>query len=152
MADPSTVLRTGPSATLRTGPSTVLRTGLDESLLPGVLQEIAGLIGLPATLRLMQNYSGVRLYVPARFDPDHPLVKIVGHAAALKLVENFGGEEHFDIPKARAAVIAVRNASIRAEYCELSQRQLALKYNLVERQVRNILAGVEADDGQDNLF
>ncbi len=141
-----------PSTALRTGPSIELRTGLDESLLPGILQEIAGLIGLPATLQLVRYYGGVRLYVPKRFDPDHVLVKVVGHAAAAKLVENFGGEDHFDIPLARAAVLAVRNASIRVEYCELSQRQLALKYSLTERQVRNILTGVEEDDGQTDLF
>ncbi|SDH26540.1 hypothetical protein [Nitrosomonas sp. Nm132] len=36
----------------------------DESLLPCILQEIAELIGLPATLKLAQHYGGVRLYVP----------------------------------------------------------------------------------------
>ncbi len=125
---------------------------LNESLLPGVLRDIASLIGLPGTLELLKHYGGVRLYVPKRFDPDHALVKVLGHAAVVKLIEHFGGEDHFDIPKAQAAANALRNAGIRAEYAELSQRQLALRYDLTERQVRNILAGVEEDDGQGDLF
>ncbi|WP_052494015.1 Mor transcription activator family protein [Nitrosospira sp. NpAV] len=125
---------------------------IDESLLPGILRDIAGLIGLPGTLTLVQHYGGVRLYIPKRFDPDHVLVKILGAAAVVKLIEHFGGEDHFDIPKALIASVAVRNAKIKVEYGELSQRQLALKYDLTERQVRNILAGVEEDDGQVALF
>jgi len=113
---------------------------VDESLLPGILQEIAELIGLPATLKLVSHYGGVRLYVPKRLSADHILVTIVGEAAALKLVEQFGGLDHFDIPKAQAISVALRNRKIREEYPSLSQRKLALKYGLTERQVRKILA------------
>lgn len=125
---------------------------LDESLLPGILRDIARLIGLPGTLQLVKHYGGVRLYVPKRFDPDHVLVKVLGQPAVIKLIEHFGGEAHFDIPKALVAANAVRNAGIRGEYAELSQSQLARKYNLTERQVRNILSGAEDDDPQADLF
>ncbi|SOD42310.1 Mor transcription activator family protein [Nitrosovibrio sp. Nv4] len=125
---------------------------LDESLLPGILRDIARLIGLPGTLQLVKHYGGVRLYVPKRFDPDHVLVKVIGPVAVIILIKHFGGEAHFDIPRALAAANAVRNAAIRAEYAELSQRRLAQKYNLTERQVRNILAGDEPDEMQEKLF
>lgn len=113
---------------------------VDESLLPGILQEIAELIGLPATLKLVQHYGGVRLYVPKHLSEDHILITIIGEAAALKLVERFGGLDHFDIPKAQAISIALRNAKIHEEKPTSSVRQLALKYHLTERQVRKILA------------
>lgn len=121
-------------------------------LLPGILRELVDLIGLAATQKLVERYGGVRLYVPKQFDPEHALVKLIGHTAAAKLVTAFGGQDHFDIPKALSATIAVRNARIKAEYGELSQRTLALKYDLTERQIRNILAGVAEDDGQSDLF
>jgi hypothetical protein len=111
----------------------------DESLLPGILREIAELIGLPATLNLVKHYGGVRLYVPRSMPDDHVLVSIVGHAEALKLAESFGGLPHFDIPKAQAVSIALRNSKIREEYPASSHRKLALKYGLTERQVRKIL-------------
>ncbi|AKH36878.1 MULTISPECIES: Mor transcription activator family protein [Nitrosomonas] len=113
---------------------------VDESLLPSILQEIAELIGLPATLQLVQHYGGVRLYVPKRLSEDHILITIVGEIAALKLVERFGGLDHFDIPKAQTISLALRNAKIREEKSTSSVRQLALKYHLTERQVRKILA------------
>lgn len=118
----------------------------DESLLPGILQEIAELIGLPATLKLVSHYGGVRLYVPKRLPADHILITIVGEAAALSLVERFGGLDHFDIPKAQAISVALRNRKIREEYPSLSQRKLALKYGLTERQVRKILAVEQASE------
>lgn len=121
-------------------------------LLPGILRELVDLIGLTATQQLVERYGGVRLYVPKQFDPDHALVKLIGPAATAKLVGAFGGQDHFDIPKALSATIAVRNAHIRAESKEFSQRALALKYNLTERQIRNILTGTEEDDGQGDLF
>ncbi len=118
---------------------------VDESLLPGILQEIAALIGLPATLKLAQKYGGVRLYVPQLLPEDHVLVDLVGLEAARKLAEHYGGLVHFDIPKADAIRIALRNSKIRAEWPTLSQRELALKYCLTERQVRKILAMKQQD-------
>lgn len=121
---------------------------VNESLLPGILQEMADLIGLPATLKLAQHYGGVRLYVPKTLPEDHVLIDIVGEAAARKLVEQYGGLVHFDIPKAQAVSVALRNSKIRAEWPALSQRQLALKYHLTERQVRKILAMEQQDESR----
>ncbi|AKH37279.1 MULTISPECIES: Mor transcription activator family protein [Nitrosomonas] len=119
---------------------------VDESLLPGILQEITALIGLPATLKLTQKYGGVRLYVPKHLPEDHVLADLIGLEAARKLAEHYGGLVHFDIPKADAIRIALRNSKIRAEWPTLSQRQLALKYSLTERQVRKILAIEQQDE------
>lgn len=126
---------------------------LETRHLPGILQDIADLIGLPATLKLVEHYGGGRLYVPKRFDPDHPLVKIVGHANAARLVEAYGGEEHFDIPRNLASVLAARNARIRDDRAGgMSHRQLALHYQLTERQIRNVLVDEPEDDRQAGLF
>ncbi|WP_256324968.1 Mor transcription activator family protein [Nitrosomonas sp. Nm132] len=73
---------------------------------------------------------------------------IVGIDAALKLVELFGGLDHFGIPKAQAISVALRNSKIREEWPTLSQRQLALKYGLTERQVRKILAVEQQEESR----
>jgi len=120
--------------------------------LPGVLREIAELIGLSSTLVLVKHYGGIRLYVPKQFDPDHPITKIVGHEASLKLVETYGGIDHFDIPKGEIAVKAVRDKQIRAERGGgATHASLAVKFRLTERQIRNI-CGPEVDDRQAALF
>jgi len=124
---------------------------IDQSLLPGILLEISELIGMAATLKLVAKYGGVRLYVPKTLRPDHDLVEIIGRELAEEIKQRFGGEV-LEIPKATLANAALRNISIRQEYEFLSQRQLALKYNTTERNIRRILSGCEQDDNQMDLF
>lgn len=130
-----------------------MTTDIEARYLPSILQDMAELIGLPATLKLVEAYGGVRLYIPKRFDPDHPLVKLVGHAHAAKLCESYGGELHFDIPRAVAATRAARDARMRNDRSlGVTHRELALRYVLTERQIRNILGDEEEDDRQAGLF
>lgn len=129
-----------------------MNTEVESRYLPGVLQEIAALVGLPATLALVRAYGGTRLYVPKRFDPNHPIVKYVGHEAAAKLVASYGGLEHFDLPKGDIAVKAARDKQIRAKRAGgTTHARLAVEFGLTERQIRNIL-GPEEDDRQVGLF
>lgn len=126
-----------------------MEIAIDERLLPGIVREISELIGLNATLKLVEHYPGIPMWVPVKFDPEHVLVKIVGHEAASKLVDNYGGES-YAMPKCMDAIRAVRNAKICAS--DKSQRQLAIEHGLTVRQIRNIQSGIELDDGQDELF
>jgi len=92
------------------------------------------------------------MYVPKRFDPDHPIVKLLGHAAAAKLIEAYGGLEHFDLPKGEVAIKACRDRQLRADRAAgLTYATLALRYALTERQIRNI-CGPEEEDRQNSLF
>lgn len=121
--------------------------------LPGILQEFAELIGMDATLRIVENYGGVRLHIPKRYYPNHPLAKLIGHANAVKLSEVYGGEEHFDIARCVSAARAARDAFILAERASgATHRELALKHRMTERNIRNILSVEEEDDRQVGLF
>ena len=123
--------------------------------LPGVLQDICALIGLHHTMRLVQRYGGVRIYVPKRVEPDHELARLIGLSNAEALSGAFGGEVHFDIPKGELALKAVRNAKIRSLRAEgLSIRNLSLNPEfgrLTERTIRAICGEME-DDRQGGLF
>ena len=125
---------------------------IDVDDLPGILQDLVELVGLQVTLTLVEHYGGVRLYVPVKYDPEHVLAKQIGHQAALKLIEMYRGDR-FDIPRAEKAMRAVRDWKIREQYWGgKSQRQLAREYGLTDRQIRNILAGIEEEDLQESLF
>lgn len=118
---------------------------IDINILPGVLREMTELIGLPATMQIVQRHGGTRLWVPALIEtlaPDHKLVKLVGMAAARTLSEQYGGET-LEIPKAERALRAIRDKAIREQWPAKSQSQLATEYNLTERQVRTILSSIE---------
>ena len=127
----------------------LLTIPLPEDLLPTSLCEIVEVIGLPATITLIEHRGGTVLWVPGEFDPQHPLVKQIGHDAAQRLIELYAGEK-LEIAKAERALLAIRNAAIRAS--DKLQRELALQYGLTVRQIRNIQNCVEEDDGQEELF
>jgi Mor transcription activator family len=118
---------------------------IDINILPGVLREMVDLIGLPATMQIVQRHGGTRLWVPALIEtlaPDHKLVKLVGMTSARTLSEQYGGET-LEIPKAERALRAIRDKAIREQWPHKSQSQLAIEYNLTERQVRTILSSIE---------
>lgn len=131
----------------------------DTRMLPPLLQDFERLIGLQATLALVQAYGGLRIYIPtpARAQPDHPIAKIIGHTNLLALAEVYGAESHFQLPKAHRALVALRNARITKAYLTANtSRELAAEYNLTERHVERIVAaaGIKApaDRQQAQLF
>lgn len=123
--------------------------------LPERARVIAELIGLPATLKLVERFGGVRVYVPQTMPPSHALVDLLGADAAERLSRAFGGDEHFDVPRCTLAARRLRDAALIADFLDgTSHRALALKYRLTERAVRKIIAraGITADDRQPELF
>lgn len=129
----------------------ILTIEIDQSILPMIVQELADLIGLNNALKLVDHYKGVRMWVPVEFRDDHVLCKIVGHAATVKLVQNFPGMM-LEIPSCHEALLTVRNATIIRS--DKSTRQLAIEYDLSERQIRYIKAkcAFDYDERQERLF
>lgn len=120
--------------------------------LPGLLRDLAELVGLSPTLDVVRAYGGTRLYIPKKFMPDHPLVKVAGHEAAAKIVATYGGE-HLDLPRGAAAIQAARHEQIRAERASgMTHAKLAVKFGLTERQVRTICKCAPTLSNQQSLF
>lgn len=131
------------------------KTAPAEELLPPLLQQFVRLIGLPATLRFVEQYGGVRVYIPAEATAEHPFAELIGLDNLRALCAEFSQDGHglrYPMPKATAALTAVRNARIREEYKHRTARELALIYRLTERSVERIVAGAEqASDLQAQL-
>ncbi|MFT4243520.1 MAG: Mor transcription activator family protein [Acidovorax sp.] len=132
---------------------------LEIDLLPERLRGFERIIGLAATLDFVRAYGGLRIFIPtpARARPDHPFAKVIGYDNLLALAEVYGAEEHFLLPKAEQAILAVRNARIARAYAtHKTARELAAEYGLTERQIERIVAaaGVTApvDRRQAMLF
>lgn len=120
-------------------------------LLPKVLQEFVRLIGIQATMLMVEKFGGLRIYIPLNPTPDHHFAQLIGFDNLVKLSEVYGLEDHFELPKAERALKALRNAKIRAEFGPKSIRQLAHEHKLTERQVTRIV-GSSANDDQSELF
>lgn len=131
--------------------------GVDLADLPESLAELARLIGLAPALALVRARGGVRIYIPLEVEtlPGHWLAETVGWHGAVAMVERFGGDGHYLVPKALKAFQQARNRRLVAQYLAgRSQRDLALAYGLSERQVCAIVAaaGADRDAAQAELF
>lgn len=127
---------------------------LDIDQLPPAAAEIAELVGVEPTLRLIEAWGGVRLYVPQQMPEDHLLVSTLGRAEADALAERYGGET-LNVPRCLHAMRAVRNGHIRRDRSAgVSPALLALRYGLTERQVYAIVAAVPQpqDERQQSLL
>lgn len=125
---------------------------LEFALLPPSAQELARLLGLPATLKLVENYGGLTLRIPYGETPLGramlaDIAKRVDHDTARALARKYAATELY-IPNCKLALVKVRDSAIlrdRAELAErgLSERQLvqvlALRYRLSDRYIWRIL-------------
>jgi hypothetical protein len=120
--------------------------------LPESLHDVVELIGLAATLKLVEHYGGlIALYVPREIEPGHHLARNLGLAPARKLASRYGTDTLRNIPRCEEGLRRIRNAEIKARRGEGAAR-LALEYGLTERQIWTILGEDEADARQAALF
>lgn len=120
----------------------------DVSHLPKSAQRLVALIGLPATALLVEKHGGKDLTLYNRGDSIARIAAIIGDEAADKLFQ-FYGSDPFSVPLCSAALSAVRNAKIHADYDrfmtdeKLSGREsihrIVDAFRLSERQIKRIL-------------
>lgn len=123
--------------------------------LPESLREVVDLIGLAATLKLVEHFGGrTQLYVPRDIDHDHPIAQAVGITAARKLATVYSADTLRNIPRCAEGLRRIRNTEIRARHPAESAATLALAFGLTERQIWTILGedDEEADARQAALF
>jgi hypothetical protein len=110
--------------------------------LPETLRDISELIGLPATLKLVECYGGIAaLYIPRMIKPDHHLARNIGIEAARKLAAHYGTDCLRNIPRCAHKLRHFRNAEIRTRRkAGESPAILARAYGMTERNVWMILA------------
>ena len=124
---------------------------MDISLLPAAVQAIARLIGLPATLKLVEEYGGLTLRLPvgAR-EPGkrmlHDLARRIGPEAAQLLARHYAVTPLY-VPNCKPVLLRARDAALLRDRQRLageglSERRivqcLALRYRLTERHVWTI--------------
>lgn len=111
--------------------------------LPDQAREIANLVGLEDTLRLVSVYGGM----PLAFSDDRQdevgtrrdiIAKLLGKKKAATFFKHFANRIVY-IPRCASALKKVRNKLICVDSDKLSVPELVGKYQLTERQIWNIL-------------
>lgn len=123
--------------------------------LPRSLRDVVALIGLPATLLLVERFGGlIALYVPTDIGPEHSISVAIGAPAARKLAARYGGDCIRNIPRCAAGLRRIRNTDIRARRAKgESAARLALAFGLTERQIWSILNETDTgNNAQSALF
>jgi len=94
----------------------------DLSHLPASAQRLITLIGLPAALRLVDAHGGQIITLYRSEASQQRMSELLGEEAALKLL-NYYGNAPFTIPLCHAALQAVRNSMIHAEFDRLTMSE-----------------------------
>lgn len=104
-----------------------------------VVQELISLIGEDATVRLSMVFGGTRLSIGNGSTSRQRLSVVVGEELAEKLIFHYQGVA-LDVPKLRLLKRERRDEAIAGDAASgMNQRELSMKYDLSERQIRNIL-------------
>lgn len=121
------------------------RETIQQQDLPPRARELVDVIGLAATLALIERWGGTRVYIPAKITDGHPLARHLGRRAATALARHMAGESP-EIPRAAQAVRAALYRQIYREYtCPApAQRktaaQLAREHGCTERWIYEIVS------------
>lgn len=103
-----------------------------------VLNDIIATIGDDAALALVQAFGGVTVAMGS--GAGRELAPVVGIDAALRLVKRFSPGS-LDVPRGSRWREALRNAELVECYAQgETQCNLALRFNLTERRIRQIIA------------
>ncbi len=122
-------------------------------LLPPKLAELVDEIGFPATLKLVEKWGGIRLYVPLEDNlaAEHPIAKELGVEIARKLAR--AHSEWLEVPRAARYLRSVRDKIIREAYDDASAARLARRFGMTRRNVFYIVGREDPADGrQQDLF
>lgn len=113
---------------------------------PESVADLVQAIGFTAALRLIEFFPGTRIRPPKvdKLHRAHRLVRVLGYEAARALSRLAEGVK-IEVPRGAAAFRRARNRAMKRDEQTMSQPQIALKYDLTQRQVRTILNGLHED-------
>ena len=130
-----------------------LETVLDLTQLPDSMRELTECIGLSHALALVERYGGTRVWIPAKYDPEHSLVTVIGATAAKALIGRYALGQIM-IPRCAVAMRAARDEALRARYrAGATARTLAREFRLTEIRIYQIANSMPAvNSTQQTLF
>ncbi|MYE06692.1 MAG: hypothetical protein F4Y04_05635 [Chloroflexi bacterium] len=104
--------------------------------------DLVGLLGEEAALRVVAACGGEQVCVPQKADPDHRLAAAIGDPGLFaEMAWRWGGCQIY-VPARSTALRCVRDKRIRRRAADgIALRHIAHDEGLSVRQVRNILEG-----------
>lgn len=111
----------------------------DRGGLSPLLLDLEQLIGMEATLALVDLWGGVQLYIPVEIPEGHKIEEAIGSESAKHLARYFGGD-HIAMPLAKEYRRRKRNSEIFRKKNEgATAHALAREYDMTQRNVWQII-------------
>lgn len=123
---------------------------INPDTLPPQIRWLVKRIGLAATCALLREYGGTPFDLPRTVDGSKKLNELLTHEQRAELIAARGGER-LELPKFDSIARQIRDHDIMSNPDNLSNPQLAKRYNLTRRQIINI-RNKRDDDNQFDLF
>lgn len=128
------------------------------SSLPGLLGDIADIVGAELALEIARSHGGTRIEIPPRANPDHWLSKLVGMEKADQICRGLAtmdadgklvGVRREILPLGPSSIIkAARRRAKAALDSGMSAREAARASGLHERTIFRLKAGKNEDQGE----
>ena len=114
------------------------------NLMPRNFSFVAQLIGAEASLHLIEEFGGTRVFVPAHhaINVNHAITHAVGLKSLQRLAEQLG-KTYIEVPMGTPITIAMRNRAVRDASKKESNAKLARRFGLTLRSIRSILSSEE---------
>lgn len=107
---------------------------------------------MDAMLKVVERYNGIRLKMPIKAKPNHPLNEVIETSQFQALVDWFGGEE-IDMPKLDSVIMQIKHQRVYQLRDEgLKVADIALRLNYCERRIRQLLAQRKASHRNQGCF
>ena len=104
-----------------------------------MIAELIALIGEEAFIKLACVFGGTKIYISSTEETKQRMDVVIGSKLSDKLIKTYHSS-WIDIPRQAATKLLLRNKAIVKDFDDgFSPRQIALKFELSERQIWNIL-------------
>ncbi len=124
---------------------------VDVKDLPPFAQELVGVIGFSAMIRLVELRPGIPSFIPNVLPPDHWL-RAIGQKAAEAMVKQYGGDT-ISVPNCKWALVKIRQRQIlKSREQGFSQTEAALLHGVTPRWIREIESREPQEDKNFRLF
>lgn len=124
---------------------------IDVDVLPELMQNIAELIGVAASINLVRVWGGVRLYIPASAGIGHTIANVIGQQELETLCAEYGGET-ITLPAINNVDMQLKYRQIKKLLAEgVSNRDVALRTGYTQRHIERIRRQFR-EDNQLDLF
>ena len=120
--------------------------------------ELREVVGDAAAMKLLAEYGGGNTYIPAKLPDEHPLVMLIGRAAAEALVKEYTRDNvgaQIELPRGSSGLFAQYRRQLAEAVAEGGSdkdvaRRLGISSRTVRRQRQKLRQ--EPDDRQGDLF